>query len=75
MSVSLKTSVGRSTTSFTIPLLLSCNSLLARILERDNAENFEPSGRFVVCGFGFIVSFETTESELLISTFGSSVTT
>jgi hypothetical protein len=29
---------------------------LARILERDKAENFGPSGMFVVGGFGFVVS-------------------
>jgi len=61
--------------------VLSINSLLARILERDKAENFGPSARFVVCGFGFaspvrawlsdMVSVGTINSELLISTFGS----
>jgi hypothetical protein len=51
--------------------VLSSNSLLARILERDKAEIFGPSERFVVGGFGIWISVELTTSELLISTFGS----
>jgi hypothetical protein len=67
----LKASVGSRTSSFTIPLLFSCNSLLARILERDKAENLGPSGSLLATAFG--VSVETATSELLISTFGSSI--
>jgi hypothetical protein len=44
---------------------------LARILERDKAEYFGPSGRFEVGGFGFWISVATTTSDCLISTMGS----
>jgi hypothetical protein len=80
ISVSVKASVGRWITSFTIPLLFSNNSLLARMLEIENAETFGSSARFVVglassdspgCGLGIIVSVGTNELGLSISAFGS----
>jgi hypothetical protein len=42
------------------------------MLERDNAETFGPSERFMVCGFGFVVPVEKTNSELFISILGFS---
>ena len=38
ISVSVKASLGKSTTSFTYALLLSSNALLARILDNEKAE-------------------------------------
>jgi hypothetical protein len=64
----VKASEGRWITSFTIPLLFSNNSLLARMLEIENAETF---GSEMFGMFGFVFSVETTKSELLTSTFES----
>jgi hypothetical protein len=56
----LNDSVGRRTVSFITALLFSCNSLLARILESDNAENFGTSeGRVRVGGFEVLFSSGT----------------
>ncbi|POY36866.1 hypothetical protein C3L50_15055 [Flavobacterium alvei] len=55
MSVSLNASVGSKTSSFTIPLVLSSNSLLALMLESDKAEIFGSSDWFWVLGSGFWV--------------------
>ena len=73
MSVSLNGSDGRWTASFIIPLLLSCNSLLARMLERDKAEIFVAVGLeiedCIIVGVGSSVFMEVAT---VISTFGSS---
>jgi hypothetical protein len=73
MSVSLKASDGRWVSSFIIPLLLSSNSLLARILERDKAETFVSVGLeiedCIIVDAGSSVFIEVAT---VISTFGSS---
>jgi hypothetical protein len=68
----VKVSVGRWTTSFTIPLVLSNNSLLARILESDNAENLGSPESSWVLGAGFRLRAGYFGKVFSNSTFASS---
>ena len=74
----MKASLGICTSTFSIPFVLSNNSLLARILESDKAETLGLSEEFVGCvqvevGMGFVVAAEIITSELLISVAGSAI--
>ena len=54
----MKDSVGKWVSSFTIPLVLSSNAFLARILANENAETF--------CSVGCGISIFTVEEGVII---------
>jgi hypothetical protein len=66
ISVSVKSSVGRTEDGFTYDLLLASSSFFLRILDKEKAETF---GSLLTSGFGVTADgFTTVSSDLTIST-------